>query len=91
MKVDRHQLPAEVQREIRKILRQRFGDEFVSVRFLDIEDSDDKCMVVLEVELRPIQRAETRKLPSFFGLTRIVQQAIGSDVFPVFRPVAIDA
>lgn len=86
-------IPHSVKSHIDEIVRAKLGDQVVSVRVGKVELSGDELSVTIEITLRKAAR-ESRKAPSFFGLTSKVRSAMGSlgqDVFPVLRPVAIDA
>lgn len=87
-------VPRPVRSAVSKVIRERFGEQLIGIRFVDCEMDDAQCSITIEIVLKePSQhRAENRGV-SLFGLTSQVRKALGmgEEVFPVLRPVSIHA
>lgn len=87
-------VPRAVRAAVNKVIRKRFQDELVCIRFVDYEVGSTQCTITIEIELKDRTEPDHQSPgTSLFGLTRQVRNALGmgENVFPVLRPVATHA
>jgi len=92
--VENFRLPEDVRKAVERAVRQKLGSNVLSISFKDIETTSDGWSVVIEITLPKSTDTAATGRPSFFGLTRSVQNAmgqVGHSIFPVLRPVSISA
>lgn len=92
---DHFRLPATIRKDVERVVRQKLGAKVLSISFKEVETTAEGWTVVIEITLPKVETTNAAVgQPSFFGLTRSVRNAMGNvghNVFPVLRPVSVEA